>query len=133
MLFRSRVIPRNNPFSLTVDRLSFLNALKRVAIFVEQGHGLVKFKIEPDKIILKAQDNTLCTSGIETVPCSFTGDGMVIGFSAVFIIDIFSTLKSDEIEVKLSDPSRPGLFLPSDKKEDSELLMLLMPMTVTDF
>ena len=67
------------------------------------------------------------------MPCSFTGDGMVIGFSAVFIIDIFSTLKSDEIEVKLSDPSRPGLFLPSDKKEDSELLMLLMPMTVTDF
>ena len=129
----NRVIPRNNPFSLTVDRLSFLNALKRVAIFVEQGHGLVKFKIEPDTIILKAQDNTLCTSGIETVPCSFTGDGMVIGFSAVFIIDIFSTLKSDEIEVKLSDPSRPGLFLPSDKKEDSELLMLLMPMTVTDF
>lgn len=129
----NRVIPRNNPYSLTVDRVSFLNALKRVAIFVEQGHGLVKFKIEPDKIILKAQDNTLCTSGIETVACSFTGESMVIGFSAVFIIDIFSTLKSDEIEVKLSDPSRPGLFVPCDKKEDSELLMLLMPMTVTDF
>lgn len=129
----NRVIPKQNPFALTVDRASFLNALKRVAIFVEQGHGLIKFKIEPDKVTLKAQDNTLCTSGVETVACSFTGDGMVIGFSSVFIIDIFSTLKSDEIEIMLSDPSRPGLFVPCDKKEDSELVMLLMPMTVIDF
>ena len=33
----------------------------------------------------------------------------------------------------LSDPSRPGVFVPSENSENSELLMLLMPMTVSDF
>lgn len=35
----------------------FLNAIRRVAVFVDPGHGLVKFKIEPDKMTLRAADN----------------------------------------------------------------------------
>lgn len=58
---------------------------------------------------------------------------MVIGFSANFIIDIFNTLKTENVIVKLSDPSRPGVFLPEEDNKDSELLMLLMPMTVNEF
>lgn len=129
----NRVIPKNNPYSLTVDRLSFLNSVKRVAIFVEQGHGLVKFKLEPEKITMKAQDNTLCTSGTETLSGSFDGSPMVIGFSSNYLIEIFSTLKSKDVILKLSDPSRPGLFLPDENEEGNELLMLLMPMTVSEF
>lgn len=30
-----RVIPQNNPYSLTVDRGRFLNAVRRVSIFVD--------------------------------------------------------------------------------------------------
>ena len=129
----NRVIPQNLPVSLTVDRLAFLNAVKRVAVFVEQGHGLVKFNVGTSELTIKAQDNTLCTSGTETLPCTFDGQPMVIGFGATFLIEIFSTLQSDEVVLKLSDPSRPGLFLPSENPEGTDLLMLLMPMTVGEF
>lgn len=129
----TRVIPQNNPYVLSVDRLTFLNALRRVAVFVEQGHGLVKFQIEPNLLTLKAQDNTLCTSGIEKISCSFNGGNMVIGFGATFLQEIFATLQSEEVELRLSDPSRPGLFVPSENPEGTDLIMLLMPMTVGDF
>lgn len=129
----NRVIPSNNPFVLTVDRQSFLAAVRRVGVFVDPGHGLVKFKISPDKVTLKATDKNYCTQAIESVPCEFTGSDMVIGFSAPYLMEIFGTLTTIDVVIKLSDPSRPGVFLPSENGADSELLMLLMPMNVSDF
>ena len=129
----NRVIPTGNPYTLTIDRQSFLNAVRRVGVFVDPGHGLVKFRITPDKVILKAQDNNYQTSAWESVPCDFTGNEMIIGFSAPYLIEIFNTISSSDIILKLSDPSRPGLFLPTENDENSELLMLLMPMTVSEF
>lgn len=129
----NRVIPNVAPYELTVDRLSLLNAVKRVGVFVDPSHGLVKFLITPEEIHMKAQDNNICTQGCETVPCSFTGNDMLIGFSAPFLIDVISTLSTSDIVVKLSDPSRPGVFVPIENEKDSELTMLLMPMTVKDF
>lgn len=129
----NRVIPVNNPYVLTVDRLALLNAVKRVGVFVDPGHGLVKFKLTPDQIIMKAQDNNFCTSAREAMPCDFTGNEMVIGFSAPYLIEIISTLSTDQMLIKLSDPSRPGVFVPQEDAKDSELLMLLMPMTVQEF
>lgn len=128
-----RVIPKSNAYTLTVDRLSFLNALRRVSVFVDQGHGLVKFHITPDCITLKAQDNNYCTSAIEKVECTFTGTEMVIGFSAPFLIEVVGTISTPELVINLNDPSRPGVFLPDSNQEESELLMLLMPMTVNEF
>lgn len=129
----NRVIPANNPYVLTVDRQSFLAAVRRVGVFVDPGHGLVKFKIAPDNITLKATDSNFCTQAVESVPCDFNHNEMVIGFSAPYLVEIFSTLVTTDVVVKLSDPSRPGVFLPSENEEDSELLMLLMPMNVSDF
>jgi DNA polymerase-3 subunit beta len=129
----NRVIPVNNPYVITVDRHSFLNAVRRVGVFVDQGHGLVKFKIEEGKMILRATDNSYCTSAREEVPCDFTGKEMIIGFSAPYLIEITGTISTEDLIIKLSDPSRPGVFLPSDENEDDSLLMLLMPMTVSEF
>lgn len=129
----NRVIPVKNPYVITVDLQSFLNAVRRVGVFVDQGHGLVKFKIEKDQLTMKATDNNFCTSAREVVPCDFTGTEMIIGFSAPYLIEIFNTISTTDILIKLSDPSRPGVFVPSENSENSELLMLLMPMTVSDF
>lgn len=128
-----RVIPTKNPYVVTVDRQSFLNAVRRVGVFVDQGHGLVKFKIEPNQITLKATDNNFCTSALDKVPCDFNGEQMIIGFSAPYLIEISNTISTTDLIIQLADPSRPGVFLPSENEDKSELLMLLMPMTVSDF
>lgn len=129
----NRVIPVNNPYVLTIDRMSLLTAVKRVGVFVDPGHGLIKFKITNGELIMKAQDNNFCTSARESIPCDFTGSEMVIGFSAPYLIEIISTLSTQDMMIKLSDPSRPGVFLPQEDEKDSQLLMLLMPMTVQEF
>lgn len=129
----NRVIPTNNPYSMTVDRGSMLSALKRVSVFGDQGQNQVKMKITPEEVTIKAVDNNYCTKGMETISCDFNHMEMVIGFSAPYLIEIFSTISTDDVVVNLSDPSRPGVFMPSEQKADCELLMLLMPMNVSEF
>ena len=43
----------------------------------------------------------------------------------------FSNIESENVVLELSDPTRPGLFLPFENEDnDEDLLMLLMPMMV---
>lgn len=127
------VIPKNNPYVLTIDRRQFVNAVRRVAVFVEPGHGLVKCRLSADCITMKVQDNNYCAKAIEQIKCEYEGQEMVIGFSAPYLIDVASTLPGEQMVIQLADPSRPGVFLPAEQPENTDLVMLLMPMTVQEF
>lgn len=129
----NRVIPTNNPYTLRVDRMRFLNAVRRVGVFVDPGFGLEKFRITNDKVYLKSSDTNMNTKGNENLDCEYEGPEIVIGFSAPYLIEICNTLSTEEILIKLSDPSRPGVFCPSSNDEGTDLVILLMPMNVQDF
>lgn len=126
------VIPQNNPYKVLVDRVSFLNTLKRVAIFANQASSLVKMVIQSNKIDLTTQDIDFSTSAEEAISCQYEGERISIGFKAQFIIDIVSNLNTPEIVLELADPSRAGLFLPLQNEKNEDLLMLLMPMLLND-
>ncbi|MDD2961800.1 MAG: DNA polymerase III subunit beta [Muribaculaceae bacterium] len=123
------VIPTNNPYILTADRVCLLNAVKRVSVFASVG-GLIKFDLKEDTILLKAQDIDFSTSAEEMLSCDYKGDNMMIGFNDARIVEVLNNIDNDTIIVNLSDPSRAGVFLPSEQEEDEELLVLLMPMMI---
>jgi DNA polymerase-3 subunit beta len=125
------VIPINNPRKIVVDRVEFLTAVRRVAVFSNQASNLIKLKIAGNEINISAQDLDFSISANERVNCRYDGDDIEIGFKSLFLIEIISNLPSSEVSIELSEPSRAGLFLPI-KSEDSEddLLMLLMPIVI---
>ena len=126
------VIPSNNPNHVTLDRLSFLNALKRVAVFSNPASSLIKLQLSEEKIVVSAQDIDFLTAAEEVIPCHYEGSVMSIGFKAVFLIDILNNVPSPDIRLELSDPSRAGIILPEDKNENEDMLALLMPMMLND-
>ncbi|MDE6463073.1 MAG: DNA polymerase III subunit beta [Muribaculaceae bacterium] len=128
-----RVLPKNNTNVLTVERVALLNAVRRVGLFVEVKGGLEKFRMTPECILLKSNDPSLCTSAREQVPCSYSGNELTIGFSAQCLMEILNTMKDDQIIVNLGDASRPGVFRPATEPDNTELLMLLAPITVGEF
>lgn len=129
----TRVIPKSSPFTMSLDRMPALNAMRRVAVFVDPSYGLEKFRITPDRLYIKSDDSNMCTCARENIACSFNGPEMVIGFSAPFLIEFMSVLPTEEVLVDLADPSRPGVFRPSENEEGTDLVMLLMPMNVDKF
>ena len=127
------VIPQNNPNRIIVDRAVFVNVLRRVSVFSDQASNLVKLQLRDNQIQVAAQDIDFSTSAEENVSCNYTGDPMGIGFKSTFLIEILNNISSQEVTIELSDPSRAGLILPVENQPNEDLLMLLMPMMLTDF
>ena len=126
------VIPKDNPFRITVDRLVLVNALKRVVVFSNPGSSLIKLQLLPDSIFITAQDIDYSTSAEETVACVYEGEEISIGFKGTYLIEILNNIPSPEVVLQLADPSRAGLMLPAENEADEDLLMLLMPMMLND-
>ena len=126
------VIPQNNPYSATIDRMALASALKRVSVFCNQSSGLVKLELSQNTLKLTGQDYEFATNAIEYQNCEYSGQNIHIGFSCQFLIEILNILDSESVSIELADPSRPGIIKPVPASEDEEILMLLMPMRVEE-
>ena len=126
------VIPQGYPYKVTVNRISLLNALKRVSVFSNPNSSLVKLHLNDDVITVSAQDIDYSTSAEERVECLYEGAELSIGFKATALIEILGNIGSDDVIMRLSDPSHAGVILPSKNDENVDLLMLIMPMLLKD-
>ncbi len=125
----NKVIPQDSPKTVTADRLTLLTAMRRVSIFASVG-GLVKLQLGEGGMKLTAQDLDHATSAEERIQCEYVGDDLVMGFKNSDIIEVLNNIDSEQVVIKLSDPSRAGIFLPADQKQGEELLVLQMPMMI---
>ena len=125
------VIPTDNPYKMSIDRLSFYNTLKRVSVFSNQASNLVKLALSGNQLNISAQDIDFSISATERLSCQYEGEDMEIGFKSTFLIEILANLSSDDVILEMSDPTRAGILLPAVTDNESEdTLMLLMPMMI---
>lgn len=127
-------IPKENPNKLTIDRVSFLNTLRRVGLFANQSTNQVRLSLSENEIIISAEDLEFSNNAQEKLPCDYTGDKMDIGFNSRFLIEMLSNLDTEHILIEMSQPSRAGIIFPvSDTEEPSEnILMLVMPVMLAN-
>jgi DNA polymerase-3 subunit beta len=123
------VIPTNNPYKLIVDRLSFLDSIRRVSIFSNQSTHQVRLKLTGQLLEISAEDLDFSNEARESLPCNYNGEDMEIGFNSKFLQEMLSNLESDMIALEMSQPNRAGIIYPVDNENSEEdILMLLMPI-----
>ena len=126
------VIPQGNPNILTIDRIGLLSALRRVQPFANDSSNLIRFHVENGILQLDAEDFDFSKTATERMSCDYNGNTMSIGFKGSSFIEILSNFECQEVIIKLADPSRAGLVLPSEQPESQDVLMLMMPMLIND-
>lgn len=125
------VIPAQNPNCLTIDRLSLLSAMRRVAIFANKSTLQVRFKITGQELLLSSEDLDFSNEAKERLSCNYEGEDMEIGFNSRFFQEMLSNLEQDTIRLEMSAPNRPGILLPVDNQNENEdILMLVMPVMI---
>ena len=123
------VIPKANPNQLTIDRQTFLAAIRRVAVFSSKATHQVRFRISGQEIMLTAEDIDFYNEAKERLSCSYSGDDMEIGFNSRFFQEMLGNFDSNEVKLEMSAPNRAGIITPVDNENEAEdLLMLLMPV-----
>ena len=125
------VIPASNPNKVLIDRVEFVNGIKRVAVCSNPSTNLIRMDIANNKVNLTAQDIDFSVSANETIACSYDGQPVTIGFKSTFLVEILSNIDTPTVVVELADSTRAGVFKPvSDEQPSSQTLMLLMPMMI---
>ncbi len=123
------VIPKENPNVLTVDRPSFLSAIKRVSIFANKTTHQIRLKISGSELSISAEDLDFANESNERLTCSYDGEDLEIGFNSRFLLEMLTNIESNEIKIKMSQPNRAGIITPAENdNEHEDILMLIMPV-----
>ena len=126
------VIPVDNPNVMALNRKDFQNSLKRIAIYANKTTNQVILNISDNSLTISAQDLDFSNEATEQLSCEYNGEPMTIGFNAKFLGEMLGVLDSSSITLNLSTPNRAGILLPSEQKDNQELLMLVMPVMMNN-
>jgi DNA polymerase-3 subunit beta len=126
-------IPQNNPNVLTINRSEFLGSLKRISIYSNKTTHQIRLKLAKNDLVISAEDLDYSNEANERLMCDYDGDEMEIGFNAKFMIEMLGNISSNMIALEMSQPNRAGLIIPSDKKADEDILMLVMPVMLNTY
>ena len=125
------VIPTANPNKVLIDRIELLNGIKRVAVCSNQATNLIRMDVAGNTVNLTAQDLDFSVSAKESLSCSYDGEPITIGFKSTFLVEILANTETPTVQIELADSTRAGVFKPVyDDKQNSDTLMLLMPMII---
>ena len=126
------VIPRNNPYKVTVDKRELANVVKRVALFSSESSNLIVLKKDGMFLDVSAQDLDFNMSANDQVLITdgTCPEGHSIGFKASSLLDVLAPIPSDTVTLHLSDPSHAGVVTANESSPRA--LTLLMPMILND-
>ncbi len=123
------VIPKENPNKLTIDRMQFLNSVRRVSIFSNKTTHQIRLKIAGAELNISAEDIDYSNKAEERLTCDYQGDDMQIGFNSRFLTEMINNLNAGEVQLEMSLPNRAGILTPTDGLDEGEhVTMLVMPV-----
>ncbi len=127
------VIPKTNPNKLTIDRATFLSAIRRVSIFSNKTTHQVRLHINGSQLTISAEDLDFANEANEKLTCAYDGEEMTIGFNSRFLMDMLNNLETEQVILEMSAPNRAGILLPGEAGEVGEdVLMLVMPVMLNN-
>lgn len=126
------VIPLDNNNNVVVKKDALLSSLKRIAIYANKTTHQVRLKITGSELMISAEDLDFSNEANERLSCEHDGEDLEIGFNAKFLLEMLSNIDSDEITLRLSAPNRAGIITPNEKDEEEDILMLVMPVMLSN-
>ncbi|HYG25986.1 MAG TPA: DNA polymerase III subunit beta [Caulobacteraceae bacterium] len=121
-----RVIPRDNPKTMTVDNALFAQAVDRVATISAEKSRSVKLAIEPGRMVLTVR-NMEAGQAVEELEIDYDGEPFEIGFNARYLLDVTGQIGGETAEFRFADPASPTLVV---DPTDAGVKYVLMPLRV---
>jgi DNA polymerase-3 subunit beta len=118
----AQLIPKEHTVSVTVDTKDLRRELAAASVLASQSSGIVRFLIGPgDTLIIAARAEEEGEFEAK-LPAKVEGEGK-IAFSYRWVDGFLKTVGTDAVEIRMTTPSAPGLFLPVGKGDYSQTIM----------
>ena len=117
-----QLLPETFEAEIPLQRDEFLEIVRRASLMAQRKSPL-RLRFESGELTVSAQTQDVGEAR-ESLPISYSGDTIEIGFNAEFLRDGLESVGDDTVRLKLISPLRPGLIL----GESDDFQYLIMPI-----
>jgi DNA polymerase-3 subunit beta len=118
------IIPKDYTKKLTLSVSSALSAVKRAALLANEDSKGIRLALDKDTLVFTSRAPDTGDAQIDMAG-EYKDEPMEIGFNPQFLVDVLRIIKSDDFELHLGQPDRPGLI-----KSGPNFLYIVMPVNL---
>ena len=119
-----RVIPGIGKFPVTANKDALRQSLTRASILSNEKYRGVRIILDKGRLRALAH-NPEQEEAEEEIDVQYDGDDLEIGFNVSYLLDALGIIKTDQVQLSISDPNSSCLILPPGS---SECKYVVMPM-----
>ncbi|TKB11643.1 DNA polymerase III subunit beta [Desulforhopalus sp. IMCC35007] len=107
-----------------INRIPFLDSLKRINLFTEDIFHTISLQIEQGKMILSSQNADLGNAKDEQA-IIYNGESLTLGFNCRYFIETLQVMECETVEAYINSNASPCLM---KSEEDKGFISIIMPM-----
>jgi DNA polymerase-3 subunit beta len=124
-----RVLPKEHPHAIPLNRDEFRGAVERVSQFSDERSKAVRVKFSPGELSIHSSLSDTGESE-ETLAVEYSGAAMEIGFNATYMLEFLRVVSDEQVTLLVRDPNSAGELRPGTALEGSSYRYVVMPMRI---
>ena len=124
----ARVLPKDQPNSVTLEREEIRGAIERVAQFSDERSRAIRIRVAPGEVKIHSSVSDTGESE-ESIPATYEGPAVEIGFNAQYMLEFLRAVQDPQVSFLFKDPHSAGELRPAGEKPDN-YRYVLMPMRI---
>jgi DNA polymerase-3 subunit beta len=124
-----RVLPKDHPHMLVVQRDELKSAIERVAQFADERSRAIRLQVLKGELKVHSSISETGESE-ETIPVDHKGPDVEIGFNAQYMLDFLRSVDQSEVEFHFKDSNSAGELRPHGGSADAVHRYVVMPMRI---
>ncbi|MFH1019553.1 MAG: DNA polymerase III subunit beta [Pseudomonadota bacterium] len=111
---------------IELNRLQFMNSMKKMNLFTEDRYNAVQFHIKTNKIVLSSQSMDI-GSAKDEIAITYDDSPLKLGFNGKYFIETMQVMSSDTLKAYINSEESPCLIQGDD---DPGFFSIIMPMKI---
>ncbi len=124
-----RVLPKEHPHTVVIQRDELKAAIERVAQFADERSRAIRFQILKGELKVHSSISETGESE-ETIPIDYNGSDVEIGFNAQYLLDFLRSIDQSEVEFRFKDANSAGELQPHAAAAGTLYRYVVMPMRI---
>ena len=120
----NRVIPENQSYYFELEKQDLMDALKRVALLVDQKARRVYFEINPGSLVITSQESDIGTAK-EEIPCKYDGQTVTMAMNYMYVDEPMKVMDCERIRFEFTESMKAVTLKPVP---ESDYFHIIMPM-----
>ena len=123
-----RVLPKDQPNSVVLNREEFRATIERVAQFSDERSRAIRVRVGEGEVKVHSSVSDTGESE-ESIPADYKGPAVEIGFNAQYLQDFLRAVANDQVVFHFKDPHSAGELRPGGEKAEN-YRYVIMPMRI---